>query len=617
MSGFAVVYEGSNTPVDPGVLERVMERLSQRGPDGRDVCLTDHVALGHWHFWTTPEEVGERQPLGLAGLPFRIVLDGRLDNRPEVISGLNINPLEGSRLSDAALILYAYDYWGEHCFEHFIGEFALVILAEKTGELVCARDPLGDRTLFYSIKGKRLVIASEPWAVAGADGSETELNESAVAHYFALRIAQDGQTLFKDVYELLPAHAMQVNASGERRWRYWQPDPSIRLRGKSDNEYAEQFRMLLEQSVKSRLRSPTPAGVLMSGGLDSGSLACLAARILQPQPLTTISYVFDELHECDERQYINAIKEKWGIHSIQIPCDEAWPFKDWSHWPRNPNHPEWNPYRLLKEKAYQRAHLEGLRVLMTGAFGDELYDGEEDWLADLLAEKHWREGGRELKSHLQYSGLRHTLGSAYVRRAGRRLLDMFPGGKRMRHDQPNPAPSWLTPLAAEYLSKEKTELEPAFELKQNILGRWAAEDSQWEIPNANRHVLELRHPYRDRRLVEYVLTLPAYQLYNHGLFKHILRVAMQGILPEAIRTRYQPTYLDPLYLRGFVREKKVQQACFQDTGASWRMFVGAEWLSSHWKKLFSPNNHSSEVLVPWLCVSYESWYKTLPLLKLV
>ena len=71
------------------------------------------------------------------------------------------------------------------------------------------------------------------------------------------------------------------------------------------------------------------------------------------------------------------------------------------------------------------------------------YLGNEK-LADLLAEKHWREGGRELKSHLQYSGLRHTLGSAYVRRAGRRLLDMFPGGKRMRHDQPNPAPSWLT-----------------------------------------------------------------------------------------------------------------------------------------------------------------------------
>ncbi len=204
-------------------------------------------------------------------MPFKIVLDGRLDNRPEVISGLNINPLEGSHFSDAALVLYAYGRWGEHCFEHFIGEFALVILDEKTGELVCARDSLGDRTLFYSIKGTRLVIASEPWAVAGADGSGSEiLNESAVAHFFAMKVSEGGQTLFNNVYELLPAHAMVASNSGERQWRYWQPEPSVRLRGKVDEEYAEGFRLLLEQSVRSRLRATTQVGVLMSGGLELG-----------------------------------------------------------------------------------------------------------------------------------------------------------------------------------------------------------------------------------------------------------------------------------------------------------------------------------------------------------
>jgi asparagine synthase (glutamine-hydrolysing) len=183
--------------------------------------------------------------------------------------------------------------------------------------------------------------------VAGADGSGTELNESAVAHNFALRAAEDGQTLFKNVYEVAPAHAMLVNASGQRTWCYWQPDPSKRVRYNSDEEYAEEFRGLLEQSVRCRMRATTPVGVLMSGGLDSGSVACLAARMLQPQPLTTISYVFDELAECDERRYIETVKEKWGIHSIQIPCDDAWPLKDWAHWPSNPNHPEGNPYRLL------------------------------------------------------------------------------------------------------------------------------------------------------------------------------------------------------------------------------------------------------------------------------
>jgi asparagine synthase (glutamine-hydrolysing) len=579
--------------------------------------MTEQAALGHWHFWTTPEEVGERQPLALAGLPFTIVLDGRLDNRLELSAELSLNPAEGKSLSDAALILHAYDRWGEHCLEHFIGEFTLVIWNERSCELLCARDALGDRTLFYSCKGTHLVVASEPWAVAGADGSEAELNESAVAHYFALRVAEDGQTLFKNVYELLPAHALLVNASGQRTWRYWQPDPSKRVRYNSDEEYAEEFRGLLEQSVRCRMRANTPVGVLMSGGLDSGSVASLAAHMLQPEALTTISYVFDELAECDERSYIETVKEKWGIRSIQIPCDDAWPLKDWEHWPSNPNHPEGNPYRLLKERAFQRAHQEGLRVLLTGAFGDELYDGEEDWLADLLAEGRWREAGRELKGHMQYAGLRQTLRSDYVRRAGRRLRIGLPDGKCVRLSQSSPVPGWLTPFAAGQLSEDKAELEPAFERKKNILGRWAATSCSYEIPNANRHALELRHPYRDRRLVEYVLTLPAYQLYNHGLYKYILREAMRGILPETIRTRDHPTYLGSLYLHGFVREKKVQQACFQDSSASWRRFVNADWLFKHWNRLFSLIDRRSDVLVPWLCMSYDIWYKLLVLPKSV
>jgi asparagine synthase (glutamine-hydrolysing) len=319
--------------------------------------------------------------------------------------------------------------------------------------------------------------------------------------------------------------------------------------------------------------------------------------------------------ECDERQYIESIKEKWDIHSIQIPCDDAWPLKDWSHWPRNLNHPEGNPYRLLKERAYARAHIEGLRVLFTGAFGDELYDGEEDWLVDLLAEGRWGEAGRELKGNLQCAGLWQTLRADYVRRAGRRLINHLPGGRRLRRGKPSAAPGWLTSIAAGYVNNDKAELAPAHELKKNFLGRSAAADCSYEIPNANRHVLELRHPYRDRRLVEYVLRLPAYQLFNRGLFKYILRVAMQGVLPEAILSRYKPTYLSSLYLRGFIREKEVERACFQDSCARWLEFVRADWLSTHWISLFSSDSHRPDSLVPWKCMSFELWYKSLVLSK--
>lgn len=609
MSAFTVVYERSNTPVQPGVLERIMERLKHRGPDGSDVLLAGHVALGHWHFWTTPEEMGERQPLELEGLPFKIVLDGRLDNRLELMSALNINPAEGSRLSDAALMLHAYAHWGEHCFEHFIGEYALVVYDERRGELLCARDALGDRTLFYAFKGTRLVIGSEPWAVAVADeDSASELNESAAAHFFALKATEDGQTLFKNVYELLPAHVLAINESGQRSWRYWQPDPSVRVRGKSDDEYAEQFLSLLEESVRCRLRSTTPVGVLMSGGLDSGSVACLAARMTAPTPLTTVSYVFDELTDCDERKYIETIKSQWGIRSIQIPCDDAWPYKDWQNWPHNPNQPQGNPYRLIMERAYQRAHQEGLRVMMTGAFGDQLYSGAEDWLADLIVEGRWRDAGRELNRHIRYAGWRQTLRAGYLHRVGRLFLNVL-FRERQKPRLPSP-PIWLTSSAGEHLKKKKAAPHPVLGRRNTICGTGIAQKASSENFNVSRHSLELRNPYRDRRLVEYVLTIPAHQLYRRGYYKYILRTSMRGILPEAIRTRWQPTSLVPLYVRGMEREKDVLEPCFQASDATWSRYVRSDWIAKRWNVALKPEDDGPQALIPWLCASFSSWYKT-------
>ena len=586
-----------------------MERLSHRGPDGRDVLLTRQVAMGHWHFWTTPEEVQERQPLEMAGLPFKIVLDGRLDNRSELIAELGLSTERGNRLSDAALILHSYERWGTQCLEHFIGPFALVLWDERAGELLCGRDALGDRTLFYSFKGTRMVVASEPWAVIGAGDYSIEFDDRAIAYYFALRVPEDGQTFFKNILELLPAHEIVVHATGERQWRYWQPGPSKREKDKSDREYAEEFRDILMESVRCRIRATTPVGVLMSGGLDSTSVACLAARMIAPTPLATISYVFDELTDCDERQYINSVKEKWNARSIQIACDEAWPFKDWPNWPLNPNQPDWNVYRQLKEHAYQSAHGEGLRVLLTGEFGDQLYSAERDFLADLIADGRLMDAGRELSQHIRYAGLRWTWERGYLQQVGRRMLNRIPGRSHL-HGRRNPSPTWLTPFSTGNLSRPGYEQDPQIENKNGMLELLGAMICAGETIYASRCAVEQRYPYRDRRLVEYVLSLPAYQLYYRGYIKYVLRTAMQDILPQMIRTRTQPNRLLSLFFRGKERENNVLEACFQEPGSEWSRFVRADWLKEHWNVVYPPEQDGPQAVVPWLCISFETWYKT-------
>ncbi len=619
MSAFAVIYERSRTPVDPGVLERVMARLSHRGPDGRDVMIAGAIAhgqaahgqavrgqlaLGHWHFWTTPEEVGENQPLRLEGLPFTVVLDGRLDNRSEIYEQLSID--RGRSLSDAALVLHAYARWSEKCVDHFTGEYAFVIFDEHSRKLFCARDALGERTLFYSWQGNRLVIASEPWAVAAGRDAAPDRNEDILPLYFALRSVEDGQTFFKDICELLPAHALVVTESGARIWRYWQPELVSKHRGRTDEEYAAEFRALLEESVRCRMRSTAPAGVIMSGGLDSGSVVCLAARMIAPQPLTTLSYVFDELADCDERVYIAAVKERWGIQSIQIPADHLWPFKNLHTWPASPNGPHANPYRLILDQVYQRAQQEGIRVWLTGGTGDQLYNAGVNFLTDLLREGRLLDASREVMARLRDHGLRGTLDAGFLQRTGRHMLDAIPGGGRVHRRRA--APGWLTLLAGQALcEKEKMPFSLMHE-HTGLLGAGVAASYLKESVFASGHNVEMRHPYRDRRLIEYVLKLPAYQLYQHGLYKHILRTAMRGLLPEIIRARRRPTSARPLFLRGVEREKAALQASMQNHEAAWRAYVRPNWLIDHWDEMLTSGKFMRAHVILWQCISYDIWY---------
>ena len=605
MSGFAVIYDRSNTPIDPGVLDRMLKRLEHRGPDGQDNWFSGPVAMGHLHFWTTPEEVGENQPLKLDNIPHTIVMDGRLDNRSDIIRRLNLNPGEAGHLSDAALLLHAYSRWSTDCFKDLIGEFAVAIWDPLVGELVCARDAIGDRTLFYSLQGARMVIASEPWAVAAGLDKKVELDERAIAYHFALSAPEDGQTLFKDIYELLPAHWLKIGSAKDRLQNYWQPNLDKRSQSRSDVDYAEEFREVLDESVRCRLRSINTPAVMMSGGLDSTSVACIVAKMLSPVPLTTVSYVFDEFHDCDERQYINAVRDQYGTRSIQIPCDDLWPFKNWPDWPLDPSWPPANPYRLILERTYSRARDEGFRVMLTGMYGDDLYNRAENWLADLFLDKRLGQMVKEITFLVKKYGLIKTLKLGTFQRTLKQVLKAIPGVENIHRN--STAPRWLTPFSAGLL-KEK----PLNNTANNQTERLKLVDTgnnAREIFNTNRYGLELRTPYHDRRLIEFVLQLPGYLLYSMGMNRRILRIAMGETLPGVIKSRFGKTNLLSLYNFG-VQRAKSDYKDWNREDAAWRKFVKADVVLNEWQTDISSQNDGRITLIPSLCYFYNLWYNS-------
>jgi asparagine synthase (glutamine-hydrolysing) len=601
MSGLLALVAPNGAPVDRGDATRMLARLDHRGRHGRRLLVDGPMAIGHQHHWTTPEEEGELQPLTSTERRFAVAIDGRIDNRNELGAALDLDRATVAETSDARLLLYAFERWGESCFRLLVGPFAAIVADRTTGTLICARDPLGDRSLFYGGDRRLLVVASEEQAVLAHPRLDSELDQASLAALFAVQERTLGRTFFRDVHELPQGHLLRIDRDGPHQVCYWEWQlPAVRYR--SDADYGDRFLELLTESVRCRLRSTGTPAVLMSGGLDSTSVASVAARELGPgHRLAAVSWTFDELAACDERPYIGPVTARWQLAGLEVNGDDGWPFRNAHAWPHNPNRPVDNAYRILKERAYSKARLHDIDVLLTGGWGDHLYAGGSGWLEEELTAFRWWSAVREL-GWLSFRG--KLLADPGVRRLGRRIF---------RGRATAGLPPWLTPAATALLDRDRwlppgLEGSPRPEQAAVVCGPLAADSAASETYHASHHGLELRHPFRDRRLVEFMLAIPADQLIRRGMIKHVLRVAMNGILPDEVRLRTTPTSLLPLYARGLLEREAVRVGRLVNRAdATWRPFVDLAPILRTLPERLANGQDGPACLVPWHCSYLELW----------
>ena len=602
MSGLVLISHSDGSPVGREVVERMMAALSHRGPDGAELVVRGTVGLGCQHFWTTAEEIGCRQPVERAGGALSVLFDGRIDNRRELLQKLGLP----GRTTDAEVVLNGYVLWGEGLFERLLGPFAIAVHERFGSRTVCARDAMGERSLFYSRTPRVLVIASEETALLSHPEVSSDPDEESVARHFALAAPRGGSTFYAAVRELKPGVVLRFDAQGESERRFWTP-PEAPLRYRRVEEYAEHFGELLESSVACRMRSAAPAAVLMSGGLDSSSLAAVAARGLAkaepPARLPVISWIFDELESCDERPYMDAMVRAHDLRPVRILCDDAWPLRfGAASWPRDPNTPLNNPYRLLLDRAYRATGEQGGRVLLTGWFGDLLYGGIGEWWADLVRDgrlgeacveliRSWRGGDSRNRS---LRPLRSAL-AAWTRRwrpLRRPGLDRHP---------------WLTTAARQRLNGRREAPDRA--------GRLLTGSHQWyakaEARAAAQFQVDVRHPFWDRRLVEFALAVPRFVLFRPGREKHVLREALADDLPLLVRDRRAQSSLAELFRRGIMeREVGEMEAVLENRAASWRRYVSPDWLWALLHDRTRSDLDGPESVIAWTCLSWELWRTT-------
>ena len=547
MSGIIGILRRDGATVDRSQLRYLTETLAYRGPDACEVWSAGSVGFGHAMLRTTGESLGERQPASIDGR-FWITADARIDCRVELESKLNAAGRKFRRgAPDSELVVQAYAVWGEKCVEHLRGDFAFAIWDERERTLFCARDHFGLKPFYYADLGNSFAFSNTLGCLRLLPEVSDELNESAIGDFLLFGTNYDlGTTTFNDIRRLPPAYFLVVTPSGLRLQRYWYPPVDGRIRYRHADEYVEHFQVLVHAAVADRLRT-SRAGIFLSGGLDSSSVAATAREISASSgtgvDLRAYTITYEKLLPDRDGEHARTVAEFLRIPIRCVPMDELQLFDRWADpevtWPE----PVEDPF-LAGMLDHTRAIARDCRVVLSGEGIDNLMDFEMWSYARHLMQK--REWLRLASESIRYIRARSSIWPG-VRRRVRAIFRKDPGEDSF--------PRWIAPEFAKQLNLEERWKEcqvlrasPEHPVAPRahasmLLPQWA---QLFELENAGvtHYPVEVRYPFLDLRIVNYVLALPPFPW---AFEKTLLRQAMLGHLPEKIRLRRKtPLAGDPL-----------------------------------------------------------------------
>ena len=548
MSGIVGAYERGGGAVDRALLQALTYSISYCGPDARDTWVNGVIGFGHTMLRTTRESENERQPASLDG-QFWITADARIDCRDELIAEIT-RASDGASArvnSDSELILRAYMAWGEECVQHLRGDFAFAIWDAGKKLLFCARDHFGVKPFYYAESGELFLFSNVLDCLRQHPGVSADLNDAAIGDFLLFGLnCDEATTTFRDIRRLPASHSMTVSAEGLRIRRYWSAPTSGRIRYKRAEDFVEHFQILLQAAVDDRLRTDR-VGILLSGGLDSATVATTARDLSRSrsgaQDLRAYTVVYNSLIPDEEGTYAHAIAEFLKIPIRLIAMDALQPFERWNDlelkWPE----PVDDPFFAGLFDQF-RAMATDCRVALSGEGSDNLMHFQMwPYVKDMLRNREW---AALMTSVPQYLSVRSSLLPGLRRRAAGLV------GK-----DPTAAiyPKWLAPdfvrrlnledRAREWSELTKEQPHPVLPKAHASLSipHWATMFEQ-EHPGFTHSAVEVRHPFIDLRIVNFLLAMPPFPFFFQ---KNLLRDATAGRIPESVRLRRKtPLQGDPL-----------------------------------------------------------------------
>lgn len=553
----------------------------------------------------------------LADDPCMLVASAALYNRRELMGKLGAE----ASCPDPGLILAAYRRWGEDCVEHLEGDFSFAIWDRRAERLFCARDHFGVRPFYYVSKDGLLAFASAPGPLLKSGFADLEIDEAVVAELLLGEVGDSTRTPFRDIRRLPPAHRASFDRSGLRIERYWSLDPKSEV----GRDWAEAFREIFKASVAARLNGVDQPGALLSGGLDSSSIACVARDQLagRGETLRTFSLVYPGLPGLCERQHIEAVLAQPGFRPTMIEGDPHPAFLEPAFQGWN-NLPYLAPNLASTVRLHSAAAAGGARILLCGHGGDEVVSHAFGRLDDLARARRWADVWTESRAVSDLHGQsRVSTFLKYVARHGGSGL----AGRLARRSA---MLERLSPRPVVAAVDRKAFLDPDLIRRTDLIERLRA-TRRLHSTEPEQHLatltaplqpyafealsrgaelsgVEVRYPFWDKRLVEFCVALPSDQKLAGGWSRLVLRKAMEGILPPRVQWRRDKLDFTPHLVRGMLGNERARIEEILSS-ADLAGFADRAALTTAWSRIVHDpaRAHGSVLQAVWRASAVGSW----------
>jgi asparagine synthase (glutamine-hydrolysing) len=634
MNRIAGIYNFQGNPIDSTVIVRMLNSMEYHRYSEWMTWTHDGIGLGRTCSGSRSEESEAGLLSDRSYGRYYILLDGRLDNRQELLQTLKSQLLRDvSSISDEDLIVLALQKWGLDFPGHLIGDFAFVVWDNLERCLICVRDHFGVKPFYYAHSQGNFIFASTPLAILESGKHPQKIHEERIADFLvnSLEGIDKTSSFYTDVFRLPPAHMLIVQSSGSRVERYWEIQSRIEAGSITEADYLELFKNLFTQSVQSKLQDLSAPASMLSGGLDSSAVVGMSCRLLieeKKQPLDVFA-ALSNLHDTNrESAYVSSLLCHLGLTSHLIAESTICNWMDELVTSIELEAEPFDYLMNLNRSVYLNAKTLGFSAMLDGVDGDILLSSSghlmQLWrqlaLPTIYGETLGAEGltaeykkGRKLFFTSLFSSLSFLVPDKILNIRRQKYLRNYAELAVSESIIDKGFASQI--LLCERIKQLESHNPRSSSTSQREFHRIVLEHPSFTVGLeryervASGFGIEARHPFTDVRLAEFCLDLPWQLKTRNGWSKYILRKAMEPYLPAEVIWRRDKDSLMWEYNRLILKNKAeyFHQATL-DERDSLKPYVDVQKLERIWQEYLTQGDEKNAMLI-WSGIALAFWLR--------